>query len=282
MSPDRDQTDTDPAAVRWLRADEVRVDLSRPPAAPPPGQRLLVMVGLTGSGKTATVGALARSGAVHAVLPDRRALTDHVILPAMTGDPAHRVTDRIERFRLTAAFRERHPGGMGEVLTHLSVDTGAGWMVFDGVRGAAEVSAAVDLPDAFFAALEAAPEVRIARISLRGDPFDQAALDEEAPPPAAVGAPGIVEVLEAQGALDLLDRDRMARLAGILSDAGADPVAVGTATSIVVEESRHYDPAAALAVLRARAAARTIVVDTARDGVDDVVRRIAERLPPPG
>ena len=82
---------------------------------------LLVLVGFTGAGKSTTLAALEGRGVLSAILPDRRELTDKVILPAMTGDPARRITDRLERFSLTAAFREKHPGGMGEVLEQISV-----------------------------------------------------------------------------------------------------------------------------------------------------------------
>src|SRR3546814_4831368 len=70
-----------------------------------------------------------------AVLPGRRALTDRLILPLMTGS-AGPVTDRVERFRLTAAFKERHPGGMGDLMAWLVLPPGLppGPLLFDGLR----------------------------------------------------------------------------------------------------------------------------------------------------
>src|SRR3546814_4932803 len=79
---------------------------------------MVVLVGLTGAGKTTAVERLQATLPLAAVLPDRRALTDRLILPLMTGS-AGPVTDRVERFRLTAAFKERHPGRSEEHTSEL-------------------------------------------------------------------------------------------------------------------------------------------------------------------
>lgn len=280
-----------PNSIVWLSADEIAADFTLPAGEaagdrlPLATARLLIFVGLTGAGKTAAVSGLVGCGAVRAVLPDRRAVTDQIILPAMTGDPARRVTDRIERFRMTAAFRDRHPGGMGDVLERLSLgpERGGdwvygGWLVFDGVRGPAEAAAAARLPNAVFAVLQAAPEIRLARLSLRGDPFDRAALEIGDLAAATGGNPDYVRVLTEQGMGGLVSEVTLKRLGRLLADAGADLSVVASAASIVVEESRHYDPAEALTVLQSMAPGRVIVVDTAENGVDDVVNRIAAGL----
>ncbi|MDF1791490.1 MAG: hypothetical protein P1U88_06235 [Thalassobaculaceae bacterium] len=285
-----------PNPVAWLADDDVAADFALPPGVVPAGRmpvapaRILVFVGLTGAGKSATVSGLAARGAVHAVLPDRRVLTDRIILPAITGDPARRITDRIERFRLTAAFRDRHPGGMGDVLAHLSLAPAFGtqwsdenWLVFDGVRGPAETTAAARLPNAIFAVLQASVELRVVRLSLRGDPFDQAALeaavrDGNTPPGGQGDSLNYVRVLTEQGVNSLVAAPKLQRLGRLLADAGADLTSVASAASIVVEESRHYDPREALAVLERVAPGRVVIVDTAVNGVDDVVATIAARL----
>ncbi len=280
---------TDP--VTRISAADIAVDFSLPPGAAPDGRhclataRMVVFVGLTGSGKSATVAGLAGTGAVRAVLPDRRAVTDRIILPAMTGDPGRQVTDRIERFRLTAAFRDAHPGGMGDVLERLTVDgsmagdlLAEGWLVFDGVRGPAETAAAARLPNAVFAVLVAAPEVRVARLSLRGDPFDRAALDTGALTDDAAGAADYLRVLREHEVETLMPDGTMRRLAHLLSEAGADLPAVASAAAIVVEESRYYDTGEAIAVLQDRAPGRAVIVDTAANPVGAVVSAISARL----
>jgi hypothetical protein len=272
-------------SARWLTADDVAVDFTAAPPGPEDasalsGHRALVLVGLTGAGKSATVTGLAACGAVATVLPDRRVLTDRVILPAMTDGPGQPVTDRIERFRLTAAFRDRHPGGMGDVIRQLRFTRplGAGWVAFDGVRGEAEVRAVAELPHALFAVLEASPEIRIARLSLRGDPFDQAALQSGDAQAGTANRSAMMDILTERRAESVLSEHALGRLAGVLATAQADASAVAAAASIIVEEARYYDPEAARAVLEQMAPDRIFVIDTARYGVDDVVGLLRARL----
>src|SRR5690606_16186401 len=75
-------------AVRHLLPQELSVAAGG--VAAPTADRLLdrpmiVLVGLTGAGKTTTVERLQATLPLAAVLPDRRALTDRLILPLMTG-----------------------------------------------------------------------------------------------------------------------------------------------------------------------------------------------------
>jgi hypothetical protein len=287
-NPTRDPDPVAPRPVRRLTAADVSVNLddknTGPKTEAPPIRDVLILVGLTGAGKTAAVSGLAARGAVSAILPDRRELTDHVILPAMTGDPGRRVTDRIERFRLTAAFRDRHPGGMGDVLARLSLKTPVdpGWLIFDGVRGAAEAGAVARMPGAIFAVLNAPPSLRLARLCLRGDPFDQAALHPEGPAPDTAGRTEIKRMLVEHGVEEIMTREHLDRLSQLLARSEAEPAAIAAAASIVVEEARHYDPAEALVVLQDAAPERTVVIDTALSGIDDVADRLAARLRQPG
>ncbi|MCD0177696.1 ATPase, partial [Deinococcus sp. 14RED07] len=93
----------------FLRADAA-------PLAPPERRLsdlpLTVLVGVTGVGKSTALAALTGADPAMRVLPDRREVTDAVmILPATGGAP---VRDREERFRLTARYRQQHPGGMAQ------------------------------------------------------------------------------------------------------------------------------------------------------------------------
>jgi len=96
---------------------------------------LTVLVGVTGVGKSTALAAL---GDVR-VLPDRREVTDAVMIAALAGRP---VTDREERFALTARYRETHPGGMAQALGSLHADP-AVWplpLVFDGCAGRTRIT----------------------------------------------------------------------------------------------------------------------------------------------
>jgi hypothetical protein len=85
---------------------------------------LLVLVGVTGAGKSTTLDALRAAGLRYGLLPDRRLLTDLLMIPQMqiaAGEPTAPVHDRKQRFALTRAYREHYPGGMGHALAQLVV-----------------------------------------------------------------------------------------------------------------------------------------------------------------
>ena len=162
---------------RWPLRQSLQIDATTAAGPAPTGWRdvaagpLVVLVGLTGAGKTTLARALANAGLVDC-LPDRRVLTDEVIL----GDDAS-ILDRAGRFAATAAFRRTAPGGMGEVLASLSVSASrSGPLLFDGLRGEGEL--AFFAPKALrsvFIALRVADETRAHRIASRGDRFDRSA-----------------------------------------------------------------------------------------------------------
>ncbi len=128
---------------------------------------LLVLVGLTGAGKTTLAQALGLP-----TLPNRRELTDRFVL----GEP---VADRVERFRRVAAWREDHPGGLAELFAKGYVPANGLWL-FDGLRGEGELEYALKaLPRARFLVLELDNETRLLRLLSRGDGFDRAAASGE-------------------------------------------------------------------------------------------------------
>lgn len=184
---------------------------------------LIFLAGLTGAGKSTVLPVLLGPGA-RSALPDRRQLTDTIIIPKalqLAGSKPGPVTDRLERFRLTALYRDEHPEGIVHALRqHLEAAQVAEGAVFDGLRGRSEVTAADrSFPGARFLMLEALPETRIERLAGRADNFDREA---------------------GRGEAD--DRLRARR--------------------IVEEEQRHYDQAGARRYLESLPGTRRLIIDT--------------------
>ena len=140
---------------------------------------IVFIIGLTGVGKSSSLAALAQSGADFHLLPNRRQLTDDIIIPAMLsylGKPIKPVLDRVMRFELTRLYKEQHPGGMAEVVAsylrqhHIPSDV----LVFDNLRGQNELAyAAQAFPKARFVMFDAAEDIRLQRILGREAVFDQ-------------------------------------------------------------------------------------------------------------
>lgn len=229
---------------------------------------LTALVGVTGVGKSTVLAALAGAQPPITLLPDRRLVTDAVMI-APAGGP---VTDREARFALTARYRETHPGGMAQALGELALDP-ARWpapLLFDGLRGADEVGYAAEHFSTWrFAALHAPDPVRVRRLLGRADRFDQVQTGEAGDLHAALLAlPGVAGVFRP---------DDLAQLAA-LSTQGRDPAEVLAKTRIVLSERRHYDPDAARAILAHLPAHRALDLDTVQLPPAEVAARLLEWL----
>jgi hypothetical protein len=221
---------------------------------------LTVLVGVTGVGKSTALAAL-QAGAGPArprVLPDRRELTDAVMILPVAGGP---VTDREERFRLSAQYRAAHPGGMAQALGSLMADTRhwTGPLIFDGLRGLDEVQYAADtFPQWRFVALGAPDPVRVRRLLGRADAFDRVG---SAPDPAAPPLDLRAALAAVPGSGGVFTPAELQELAA-LTAAGHRAADVLAKVKIVVSERRNYDPAAAEALLRTLPPRRALVLDT--------------------
>ena len=256
--------------------------LSLPPA--PAGWRplseapLLILVGLTGVGKSSTLRELEKIvGWQGRVLPERRALTDLLIIPQVQEEyqlPTGAVRDRAERFKLTRLYRQRYPGGMAHALSRLWLAPQInGWLVFDGLRGSNEVLwAATELPDVRFAYLDAPDYVRVKRLITRNDRFDQISRDVAARPekrPDQINFPsGIFTAGEQAHLIHLVEQGEVNR-SELLSK-----------IEIVKKESENYDATATSAALREAAPARTLFIDTTSYTPAQAAKRLATWLNP--
>jgi energy-coupling factor transporter ATP-binding protein EcfA2 len=234
---------------------------------------LLVLVGVTGVGKSTTLKALAEIGHPFTLLPDRRALTDDLIIAALQGEdglPSQLVTDRVQRFDYTRRYRERYPGGMAHALTQLRVDAAQTGdpLCFDGLRGQEEVRyAAAHLPLARFLVLDAPDRLRVERLLGRADSFDRIESKPHLSTSTAtdLDLPGIDEIFSAEDQCALLS----------LVESGEVTIEdLRAKLTIVIAERRNYDPAAAIAELQHAAPERTLIVNTALHPPAEVARQI--------
>ncbi len=235
----------------------------------------LFLMGLTGVGKSTAVGALQTGGVPLTLLPNRRTLTDTLIIPEMqraAGEPVQVVTDRVARFELTKRYREKHPGGMVHALslylqTAPPMDTDT--VVFDNLRGLEEARAGVKMfPGARFILLDAPPLVRVSRLVERRDGFDQVLATR------SEDTPFDEQLRSLEGFDEMFDAfDLALELQGRAKDD------VLKAVRIILSEARNYDMTAAAEYLRrAKDAQSFLYLDTTKMSADEVRAHIQRWL----
>jgi hypothetical protein len=236
---------------------------------------LIILVGLTGVGKS-TIISLLKETLNFTLLPDRRRITDEIIITSLQqadGETPTIVADRVKRFEYTARYRTLYPGGMAYALSQLAVDPAevGPLFLFDGLRGLNEVQHATNyLPQARFIVLDAPDMVRLTRLLKRGDIFDTtklpASLTGQNMLATLLTIPDIEAVFSEQ---ELRHISRGARAANLSVDE------VVKKASIIVEERRNYDSSAARVYLtRALPRPQVLVIDTASYPPENVVEQI--------
>ncbi len=228
-------------------------------------------MGLTGVGKSTAIAALQGSGTAFTLLPNRRELTDRLIIPEMqrvAGNPLEPVRDRLERFDLTRRYRETHPGGMVHALKGYleAYNDGTDTLMFDNLRGLDEAKAAVStFPKARFVLLDAPPPVRLQRLVGRQDAFDKVA-------PAQRLSGDLRERLgDLEGLEAVFDPDALSLLAA----GGVSEEEMLKGVRIILGEAKHYDMTTAADYLRkAKDEQGFLSLDTSALSVEDVQAKI--------
>jgi hypothetical protein len=231
---------------------------------------LLIFAGVTGVGKSTTLALLQEMFPDMTLLPDRRDLTDRLIISWMQtqdGLPVEPVRDRRLRFDYTRRYREQFSGGMAHALTQLRIAPDASdRLVFDGLRGENEVTyAAQALPHARFVILDAPDLVRVQRLVTRNDAFDQVASSGTSE--HALDLP--------EGAETIFSTSDLETMASWVKSGAVAATDLRAKIEIVLEERRNYDPAATIAALQRTAPAATLVVDTVTHTPTEVAQQIA-------
>ena len=243
---------------------------------------LTILIGVTGVGKSTTVDALAEIFDF-TQLPNRRMLTDHMIITPMQiadSEPVSPVADRSQRFDYTRRYRKAHPGGMAHALAGIYIDPEKhpGLILFDGLRGVNEVRYAIEtLPLARFVVLFAPDVVRVQRLLGRNDAFDQIALDSTGQGTSDYELTSLAD-LGLGEAREIFDRADEARLLALVNREGVGADDLVAKLRIVIEERRNYDPAATRALVAELAPFRSVEVDTTKRSPEDAAIRISRKL----
>jgi hypothetical protein len=241
---------------------------------------LVIIVGVTGVGKSTTLSKLASSGLQYTLLPNRRELTDWLIIPHMQmldGTPAHPVTDRRQRFEYTRRYRTCFPGGVSHTLTQLHIDLEQvrGTLFFDGLRGAEEVDHALQLlPHARFIVLHTPDAARVRRLLGRNDAFDRI---EQRLPDLQLEITDFAGLGVADAGPLFTPAETKALLA-LVQTGEVNAHDLRAKLQIVVEERRNYDPNAAMELLASQASARTLIIDTTKCNPSQVTEEIWKKL----
>jgi hypothetical protein len=180
------------------------------------------------------------------------------------------VSDRLERFRLTAAYRESHETGMVHALQvylakhpRLVLET----LVFDNIRGLEECQGALNtFPKARFIFLNAPALVRLKRMLGRQDSFDQVAATR-------LENTAFIENLQViEGASEVFDLYEVARFE---ANAGLNEQSILGAVRIISAEQQNYNAEAAAAFLRQNTPPEQFLyLDTSQLSIDQVTAKI--------
>ncbi len=238
---------------------------------------IIIIVGLTGVGKSTTLEALKKDNEQYRLLPNRRELTDQIIIPEIQrelGLPEKPVKDRLQRFELTRRYRRKHSGGMVYAL-HQYLATLDGQpsqtLLLDNLRGLEEVKSAVEtLSNSRFIFFDAPDTVRLERLLSRRDSFDFVEASELN-----------VEALEAalrqiEGGDKVFD---LPELAALVKQRRVSEDDLLDAVRIIVTERQNYDATAALDYLQCvLAETRLLYLDTSLHSLEYVVQRIQRWL----
>ena len=241
-------------------------------------RNLLILVGVTGVGKSTTADALQQTDTHFTLLPNRRELTDQLIIAMLQkadGHPISQVKDRALRFDYTRRYRQQHPGGMAHALAQLWISDELAnmpnnWLLFDGLRGENEVRHAADLlPQAKFLVLDAPHFVRVQRLLGRGDAFDTIRTTPNSSPDSADILPDTA---------DLFTAEQKEQLISLVASDQLTTEQLQSKVNIVLAERQSYDPAAAITTLQQVAPARTFIADTVAIRPAEIARHTTQIL----
>jgi dephospho-CoA kinase len=232
---------------------------------------MLFISGLTGVGKSSTLKMLTALPD-YDLLPNRRELTDHMIIPEILqaeGKEINPVKDRLERFRITAEYRKKYPGGIIHALQQHLATLPKGNYIFDNIRGLDECKAAIKtFPQARIIFLDASPLVRLQRLLRRNDSFDQVNR-------TAKNSALLEQLHNLEGIHETFDLEQVAKL----NPSDMDDNKLIDAVQIILAEQKNYNATQATEYLKSVLDdSQLLYLDTSHTPIDDVAKKIQEWL----
>jgi hypothetical protein len=256
--------------------------------ATPPGWKaitnfpLIIIVGVTGTGKTTFTNNLVEAGYDFELLPDRRDLTDQLIIAPLQREDHQevRALPRMQRVPYIRHYQQRHPAGLAYAISQLYVDPAvcSKFLIFNGLRGESEVQYSIDAsPKSQFIVLDASNIVRAKRLLERKDSYDRTSkykqenlsMLEKAASFDALGVPEAAEIFSLDEEQSLLEMTRngnvtVAELRDILQ--------------LLCVERSLYNKDETIATLLSLAPERTLVIDTTTLNPKEVTKKIIARF----
>ena len=249
---------------------------------------LLILVGTMGAGKSTTVNALLDTGCQFHLLPNRRVLTNLLIVAPLQREENLPVQtlDRNGRLPFIRRYKERHPAGLAYALSQMVINltpedpTCEKFFLFDGLRGDKEIFyAAKAMPRAIFALLDTPDIIRIKRILDRQDPYDRFFPEGGNPNTAAsarhlvsfaeIGEPKAAQMFTVQEEQELLG---MVNMGEITAEELRDKL------HLILVERNLYDMRTTVGALRSAAPDRTLFVDTTRYTPVQIAEQVVSHL----
>ena len=238
---------------------------------------LLIFVGVMGTGKTTAVKSVQNSGSAFRVLPDRRWLTEQLIIAPIQREDHQEVQSlsRTQRVPYIRRYKERFPAGMAHAIAQLHLDPAecGHFVLFDGLRGEREVEYAIDaLPNAEFIFFDATELVRVQRLLDRSDPYDQMSKKKH---PSGAGNLSTIDVSELR---EIFSSEDAQTLLDFVYRKKINPDELRNILKLVLLERSLYDKEETKSALLSLAPERTLLIDTDNHTAEEVSRKIRTRI----
>ena len=255
-------------------------------SSPPPGWqpisslRLIIIVGVTGTGKTTATKNLTKNGFDFQLLPDRRFLTDKLIIAPLQREDCQEVKTlpRMQRVPYIRRYKQRHPAGLAYAVSKLFVDptTCKDFWVFNGLRGEEEVKYAIEaIPKAQFIVLDAIDIVRAQRLIRRHDPYDQM---QEKEHKANIEKVDSFEAIGVPEAAEMFSTEEEQQLLKMAKNGHVKVTEVRDILKLLSVERSLYKKEATISTLLSLAPDRTLLIDTTSQKPETVTKKIIDRF----